>query len=150
MKCLSINLALGISCERRFLGPAIVKSLYVSSLITAKLLLRRKLQTSLSRLLRWILLCSFMISRLCPWAVTIQKTNYENSFVFMCFYDNIRMNYWDGVLSEKYYLWDWRYICLRNHVESLYSYYSLNSLCWYHLARQNRDTETHQLQVDDH
>lgn len=50
-KFLSISLALGISCERRVFAPVIANSLKVSSLITAKLLLRRKLHVSLVGLL---------------------------------------------------------------------------------------------------
>ena len=44
----STNLALGINCERLVLALVIDKSLNVSSLITAKLRLRLKLQVGLS------------------------------------------------------------------------------------------------------
>lgn len=73
-KFLSISFALGISCERRVFAPLIDNSLKVSSLITAKLLLRRRLHVS--DFPKFTLLCSCMMSLFCPWAVTIQNTKH--------------------------------------------------------------------------
>lgn len=70
----SMSLALGINCERRVFAPVIANSLKVSSLITAKLLLRRRLHAAFFS--EWTLLCSSMSSRFGPSAVTSQNTNH--------------------------------------------------------------------------
>lgn len=78
-KFLSMSLALGINCERRVFAPVIANSLKVSSLITAKLLLRRRLHAAFFS--EWTLLCSSMSSRFEPSAVTSQNTNHgENDY----------------------------------------------------------------------
>lgn len=128
-----MSFALGISCERRVFAPVIDNSLKVSSLITAKLLLRRKLHVS--DLPKFTLLCSSIMSRFCPWAVTIQKTNHGNMII-------------DLSSVSGNYLSDWRYKCLRSHVVSQYSCCFWCS--WYinHWVPRNLDNETHPHQVD--
>lgn len=75
----SMSFALGINWERRVFAPVIANSLKVSSLITAKLLLRRRLHVSgFSKL---TLLCCWIMSRFSPWAVTIQKTNHGKMII---------------------------------------------------------------------
>lgn len=127
-----MSFALGINCERRVFAPVIANSLKVSSLITAKLLLRRRLHVS--GFSKFTLLCCCIMSRFVPWAVTIQKTNHGKMIIESC---DAYGNYLSG----------WRCKCLRSRAVSRYFCCSLCFLCTNRRAPRNLCSETRPHQV---